>query len=363
MRCRARCAAILQAPLQSFGRPAPARTSVDWFSAVLPDDRAGSGVRPPGSRRAEKVVRRAAGGPADAGHPTGQGRPRRGDTVRRDRWRRRPSSAPISALSPEATAAEITRPGVVSVGRPFTGRLGPRGFRAWSRAHRASHLSGPMKCPVRAGWALQFGYPTGRLQVPQPHRDRPDHLARRGPAAATAPTRRRSRPVTRPSARLTTRDPGRPRLCRSQVGTVAAPVPARTVIPADDSTRIGDNLFGERMGTMAGQDRSGAPRMIRGSVVTGGDPPPALRKADVPVARTVSRCARVDGARVPRRSGGRGGLPRRPGRAAAGRCPGVVPPALPGPPGPAGAARGPDHGARRGRGEPHPGSRSSIPVS
>ena len=142
----------------------------------------------------------------------------------------RPSSAPISALSPEATAAEITRPGVVSVGRPFTGRLGPRGFRAWSRAHRASHLSGPMKCPVRAGWALQFGYPPGRLQVPQPHRDRPDHLARRGPAAATAPTRRRSRPVTRPSARLTTRDPGRPRLCRSQVGTVAAPVPARTVI-------------------------------------------------------------------------------------------------------------------------------------
>jgi hypothetical protein len=230
VRCRARCAAILQAPLQSFGRPAPARTSVDWFSAVLPDDRAGSGVRPPGSRRAEKVVRRAAGGPADAGHPTGQGRPRRGDTVRRDRWRRRPSSAPISALSPEATAAEITRPGVVSVGRPFTGRLGPRGFRAWSRAHRASHLSGPMKCPVRAGWALQFGYPPGRLQVPQPHRDRPDHLARRGPAAATAPTRRRSRPVTRPSARLTTRDPGRPRLCRSQVGTVAAPVPARTVI-------------------------------------------------------------------------------------------------------------------------------------
>jgi len=212
VRCRARCAAILQAPLQSFGRPAPARTSVDWFSAVLPDDRAGSGVRPPGSRRAEKVVRRAAGGPADAGHPTGQGRPRRGDTVRRDRWRRRPSSAPISALSPEATAAEITRPGVVSVGRPFTGRLGPRGFRAWSRAHRASHLS------------------------------------------AAAPTRRRSRPVTRPSARLTTRDPGRPRLCRSQVGTVAAPVPARTVIPADDSTRIGDNLFGERMGTMAGQD-------------------------------------------------------------------------------------------------------------
>lgn len=233
MRCRARCAAVLQAPLQSFGRPAPARTSVDWSSAVLPDDRAGSGVRPPGSRRAEKVVRRAAGGPADAGHPTGQGRPRRGDTVRRDR-----AAGPV--VSPGRAAHPSPRCHRKRLQLKSLGRGGVRwtfvhptiwtGFRAWSRAHRASHLSGPMKCPVRGGWALQFGYPPGRLQVPQPHRDRPDHLARRGPAAATAPTRRRSRPVTRPSARLTTRDPGRPRLCRSQVGTVAAPVPARTVI-------------------------------------------------------------------------------------------------------------------------------------
>ena len=151
-----------------------------------------------------------------------------------------------------------------------------------------------------------------QARPPRPAGSSSRHGSHTSPVSASDPTLGTANdPRSRPSSSLSLT--GRDR---------SGPCPGPHRDPTDDSTRIGDNLFGERMGTMAGQDRSGAPRMIRGSVVTGGDPPPALRKADAPVARTVSRRARVDGARVPRRSGGRGGLPRRPGRAAAGQMPG-----------------------------------------
>jgi hypothetical protein len=138
MRCRARCAAVLQAPLQYLAGQPPARTSVDWFSAVLPDDRAGSGVRP----RVAEGPRRSSGGP-----PVGQRmlvtRPVRAGPAAATPCGAtgglaRPSSAPISALSPPpmrpsrsaAAKGRLVEPGlrVAGVGAPVLDRGDPAAF-------------------------------------------------------------------------------------------------------------------------------------------------------------------------------------------------------------------------------------------
>ena len=84
-----------------------------------------------------------------------------------------------------------------------------------------------------------------QARPPRPAGSSSRHGSHTSPVSASDPTLGTANdPRSRPSSSLSLT--GRDR---------SGPCPGPHRDPTDDSTRIGDNLFGERMGTMAGQDR------------------------------------------------------------------------------------------------------------